>query len=285
MEPDSYLLGQTNNITKRRIIIIMKNLLLIAAVTLFSTTACAKGDFNELSDFPKESISSAEKEGLLLMREEEKLARDVYAELYDTWKLKTFENISKSEEQHMNAVGELLKRYNISDPVKSDARGVYQNSELSKLYKELTRRGKISLAEALTVGAMIEDLDIKDLNELLKKTDNKDITFVYNNLKRGSENHIRSFTRQLEREGKTYTPQFISSEEYNSIISTNGSRGNGNGNNRNKNDDKEGSGYGSGNGNGNGQNFHENGQNGSGKQYAANTPRGNGRGKRRSNNN
>lgn len=205
----------------------MKKIIVIATAIIVALPLMARGDHSDLDNYPKEAVSQAEKEGLILMRQEEKLARDVYARLYDIWKLKTFANISKSEQQHMDAVKELLERYSIADPVKSDTRGVYNDPKMTKLYKDLTAQGAKSLKDALIVGATIEDLDIHDLDKLLNESDNKDIDFVYTNLKKGSENHIRSFTRQLEREGATYKPRYISQKQYDEILSSSTNRGNG----------------------------------------------------------
>jgi len=38
---------------------------------------------------------------LRFMREEEKLARDVYLKLFDTWKLTVFSRIARSEQRHL----------------------------------------------------------------------------------------------------------------------------------------------------------------------------------------
>jgi hypothetical protein len=79
---------------------------------------------------------------------------------------------------------------------------------------------------ALKVGAEIEDLDIKDLKLLLAETDNKDIQLVYQNLCRGSRNHMRSFNKQLLRSGVSYKAKYISQTELQSIISSPMERGN-----------------------------------------------------------
>ena len=49
-------------------------------------------------------ISDEEATGLIFMREEEKLARDVYLTLYDVWETAVFDNIASSEQTHMDAV-------------------------------------------------------------------------------------------------------------------------------------------------------------------------------------
>jgi hypothetical protein len=171
-----------------------------------------------IADLPEESLSEAERAGLLLMREEEKLARDVYQTLYEEWGLPIFKNIAQSEQTHTEAVRNLLEKYEIPDPVTDDTIGVFQNEDMQRLYDDLTARGNISEISALQVGATIEDLDIKDLQDLLIETDNEDVTLVYENLSRGSRNHLRSFVRQLDARDESYTPEYIDQTLYQSII-------------------------------------------------------------------
>ncbi len=170
-----------------------------------------------LATVPSGELSEEEREGILYMREEEKLARDVYLYLYDRWGLQIFQNIARSEQRHMDMVKVLIDRYGLEDPAKE--RGVFTNPELQALYDELIERGNHSPEEALKVGALIEEVDIKDLKEWLSKADNVDIIQVYENLMRGSRNHLRAFTSVLRQYGVTYQPQILSMEEYTSIIS------------------------------------------------------------------
>lgn len=170
-------------------------------------------------------ISTEEQAGLLLMREEEKLARDVYLALADRWGVRVFSNIAASEAAHMEAVGDLLVRYEITDPITTDTRGVFTNPELQQLYTDLVARGSISTAEAFQVGALIEDLDINDLENLLRETNKADIRIVYENLQKGSRNHLRAFTRQIVRGGDIYNPVHISTAEYERIIESEQERG------------------------------------------------------------
>ncbi len=170
-----------------------------------------------LATVPSGELSEEESEGILYMREEEKLARDVYLYLYDRWGLQIFQNIARSEQRHMDMVKVLIDRYGLEDPAKE--RGIFTNPELQALYDELIQRGSHSLEEALEVGALIEEVDIRDLKEWLSKVDNSDITQVYENLMRGSRNHLRAFTSVLRQYGVTYQPQILSREEYTSIIS------------------------------------------------------------------
>jgi hypothetical protein len=184
------------------------------------------GGINEvIATIDKNNLDETEKEGLLLMREEEKLARDVYLNLYEKWNLKTFYNIAQSEKTHMEAIRILLDRYDIKDPVDEDIMGVFESEKLQGLYNELVAQGGESLEQALKVSALIEELDIYDLKELLSKTDNDDIKIVYLNLLKGSRNHLRSFDRQLDRNGFSYEVNFLSQKEYDSIASSDQERG------------------------------------------------------------
>lgn len=144
------------------------------------------------------ALEEAEVEDLMLMREEEKLARDVYSALFERWGLPVFSNIARSEQQHMDALAFLFETYGLTDPVMAE-RGQFSSSELQALHDDLLARGSLSLAEALKVGAAVEELDIKDLQKALERTEEADIVRVYQNLLRGSENHLRAFNRQLAR--------------------------------------------------------------------------------------
>jgi hypothetical protein len=180
-----------------------------------------------IADLPNEALSQEEIDGLLLMREEEKLARDVYQTLYEQWGLQIFSNIAQSEQTHTEAVRDLLVKYELADPVTDDTMGVFKDAALQQLYTDLVAQGKNSEIAALTVGATIEDLDIKDLMDLSAKTDNEDILLVYENLTRGSRNHLRAFTRQLARRGDSYEPRYISESLYTKIIEGNQETGRG----------------------------------------------------------
>lgn len=178
-----------------------------------------------ISEISEADLSEEEIAGLILMREEEKLARDVYLTLGGIWETPLFTNIASSEQTHTDAVKVLLDRYDIEDPVQNDTIGVFVSPELAKLYTDLIEQGSKSLLDALIVGATVEDLDIKDLNELLDQTDNADIIATYNNLNKGSRNHLRAYMRQIEKNNGVYEAQFISDAEFNDIISAEQEKG------------------------------------------------------------
>ena len=141
-------------------------------------------------------LSATEKESLLYLREEEKLARDVYNAFYDRYGLRVFSNIAASEQAHMNAVLTLLNRYGLADPA-ATAPGVFNNADLQALYDDLIAQGNQSLTEALRAGVLIEETDIADLQDGLALTSHADLRAVYANLLRASQNHLRAFSRQL----------------------------------------------------------------------------------------
>ncbi len=161
-------------------------------------------------------LTPSEREGILLMREEEKLAHDVYGFFANQYNIPIFGNIAKSETVHQKMVIELMSRYEIEDP-SFDEEGKFHNEELQELYDKLTAQGA-TLIEALKIGAYIEELDIRDLKQLMKETDNEDILATYNPLLQGSENHLRAFVRNLVNRGIEYQPVFLSIEEFNSIL-------------------------------------------------------------------
>lgn len=150
------------------------------------------------SSFAIQTIDATEAANLTQMREEEKLARDVYIEMYRLWGKKIFSNIIESEKKHMSAIKTLLDRYGLPDPIISDAPGAFTNGEIKTAYENFVARGSRSLEEALQVGVDVEKMDIADLHLFITQTDNTDVKKVYNNLYNGSLRHLGAFTYQLE---------------------------------------------------------------------------------------
>ena len=159
------------------------------------------------------------------MREEEQLAHDVYVVLGDLWGVRIFENIASSETSHIDAVAGLLGQFDIDDPAAGNEPGEFTNPTLQGLYDQLIADGSGSLDAALQVGALIEELDISDLQVRSAATDVSDIATVYANLERGSRNHLRAFISQLELRGVTYEPTQLDSATFDAIVSSETERG------------------------------------------------------------
>jgi hypothetical protein len=187
---------------------------------VFNTqSACSR------SAITADSLNEKEKYSLQFMREEEKLAYDVYGKLYEKWNLLPFQNIRQSEWSHTEAVKTLLLRYDLTDPAEGKAAGAFTNQSLQQLYNTLVQQGTISETTALTAGAMIEEIDIRDLKEQLAEITKSDIISVYDNLMRGSRNHLRAFVRNLSLRGVIYIPKYLGADEYNIIINSDMERG------------------------------------------------------------
>ena len=182
------------------------------------------GDGTGVITIPASDLNADETASLLYMREEEKLARDVYNTLFTVWGQPTFQNIAASEQAHMDEIKLLLDRYGLTDPAL--APGQFSDANLQALYDQLVAQGSASLADALKVGAAIEEIDILDLQARLALTDNADIQMVFNNLMNGSYSHLNSFTSVLTQQtGEIYIPKYLTAEAYQAIIT--GTSGNG----------------------------------------------------------
>lgn len=166
------------------------------------------------------TLTEDEANGLLFMREEEKLAHDVYVNLYNLWGNKVFLNISKAETHHTESILKLIQRYGLQDPALPEA-GSFSNPDLQSLYNQLMSAGSESLVAALKVGATIEEVDILDLEKRSEQTTNATILKVYSMLEKGSDAHLRAFVYQLKLNGIAYTPQYLSQEAFDKIIAGN----------------------------------------------------------------
>lgn len=204
----------------------MKTIIIIAIAFTSAFSSCKKDNvtFNindittQINSYPKEPLSNNEKLSLIWMREEEKLAYDVYIKLHNKWNINIFRNIASSEQTHTKAVLTLLNKYEITDPVGNNAAGIFSDTTLQNLYNQLLAQGNKSILDTFKVGATIEDLDIFDLNNWSSKVDNQDIKFVYQNLTRGSRNHMRSFYSQITKNGGSYSAHYISQADLEAIL-------------------------------------------------------------------
>lgn len=213
----------------------MKNAFLIVA-TLIALSSCESGNpvGNEqanlsqslaniktaVNNLPTETLDSAEKERILFIREEEKLAYDVYQTMYDKYGVKIFQNIPNSELSHMEAMLVIINKYQLIDPMDTNPRGKFEDPDLQLLYTTLVNQGNVSLLAAYQVGAKIEELDILDLNRSIAVTNNQDVKLVYDFLNKGSRNHLRSFYKNLTNAGGTYVPIFITQADFDAIINS-----------------------------------------------------------------
>ncbi|MGE4480189.1 DUF2202 domain-containing protein [Acidocella sp.] len=158
----------------------------------------------QIALFEPSGLTDAEREDLLLMREEEKIARDVYVSLYKRWGVRPFANISGSEQAHMDMILALLEHYDLPDPAHDLKPGEFHDPSLQKLHDDLVEKGLRSLEDSIKVGLLVEELDIADLQKAQTRTVRPENRAVYAELERGSRNHLRAFHRWKLRLGIDY---------------------------------------------------------------------------------
>ncbi len=189
-------------------------------------TACGGGDSTIPDPLPDSesapvllpALSAEEIAGLYYMREEEKLAHDVYLALYTKWGAQVFNNIAQSEAQHTEAVRSLILAHGLEDPAATTAPGVFVDAGLQALFNQLVGMGQSSLVDAIKVGCLVEETDIRDIEERKAQVIGEpDIVQVYDHLLCGSRNHLRAFNSQLVKQGAVYVPTVLTQEEWDAI--------------------------------------------------------------------
>ena len=247
---------EANNIGKRlinwkSILGLGLTLFIVGGLVMQVQPAAAQTVANGLTD---EDIAS-----LLYMREEEKLAHDVYVTLYDMWHAPIFNNIASSEQNHAEMVLGLLNQYGLEDPAAGNNIGVFTNPDLQALYDDLVSQGNQSYEAALLVGGLIEEVDIADLRTELESTNVAAIQQIYQSLLSASGNHLNGFANSYENvTGEPYAAQLLSTADVAAILNGGNSSGNGNGQGGRRNSGNQGNGGNQGN-NGNGRNGRGNG--------------------------
>ena len=186
----------------------MKYSIILAAVT-----------FIYLHGAAQTVISVQEKNDILFMWQEEKLARGAYDFMFYKYETNPFGNIRMSERRHMNEMESLVHKFGIKDPSLADtAAGKFTDAALATLYEACVSKSSLSMEEALRAGALIEETDILDLQMRIKRSSNKEIIASFEYLLMGSENHLRAFTRRLGKMGIDYKPAVLSKENFDRII-------------------------------------------------------------------
>lgn len=193
---------------------LISSLVIAMSLLVFTVANAAIQD----DSFIQATLSEAESTNLIFMREEEKLARDTYITLYETWGSRVFSNISSSEQNHMDVMLTMLNIYGIPDPVPSDTVGDFNNTILSDLYIDLVAKGNVSWLDAMYVGAFIEEVDIRDIEVAIDQTVHADLIAAYENLLAGSKNHLRAFVSQIEGTGIDYVAQVLDQSEVDAIL-------------------------------------------------------------------
>lgn len=165
----------------------------------------------------KTTLSEAEAVELTYMREEEKLARDVYLLMSELWGASIFDRIATSEQRHMDTMRKMVDKYQLPDPALPE-KGLFTNTFLQTKYYELVDIGDNSYVDGLYVGATIEEIDMIDIMHAIDVTYHVDVVNTYQHLLEGSKNHLRAYVKALASQEVMYSPQFISQELFDAII-------------------------------------------------------------------
>ncbi len=200
---------------------------LLVTMSLAQAGPGGKGDDNQIQQQDRlqdcvltpGSLTEIEIAHVLFMRQEEKLARDVYITFQELWQADVFARIAVSEQRHMDAVGQVITALELDDPAADNTVGVFNDEAFVSLFGELTATGEVSYIEALKVGAYIEELDILDLITCLTEVENECVINLFEHLMEGSCTHLQAFVNALAAEGVTYTPQLMTKDLYDQIIS------------------------------------------------------------------
>jgi hypothetical protein len=200
---------------KKSVATLMLALAVVVSAPLYAANGSAAARTSQ------SSLSQVEQTDLLFMREEEKVARDVYLKLYESWRLAVFSNIASAEQSHMDALLKLLRTYRLPDPAAGNAIGEFTNPALQSLYDSLMEKGQLSALDALQVGGIIEETDMRDLAGAIDRSDNVDIDTTYESLLCGSRNHLRAFAHNLESmTGQPYAALVLTQDEVDAILNS-----------------------------------------------------------------
>lgn len=162
------------------------------------------------------ALSSAEKEGLLFIWEEEKAARDLYSSFYNDNNLTIFPDLARSESSHMDQARAVIDRHNLTIPDNNE--GVFENQTLQRIHDDLLAEGEKSDADALKAAAAFEEISILDLERELAAAETEEVKTVYQGLLAGSRKHLRSYVSDLKDQGIEYRPRYLEMGEFEDTV-------------------------------------------------------------------
>lgn len=219
---------------------IVNNLFVALLIISVSGSVLAKGGKSSSKNVDAVPLDFSELTHLVFMREEEKLARDVYIKLGMMYpNTLVFGNIDDSEQRHTMSVKAMIEQYGHEDPSTNDNIGVFTGEDygwyFTEKYNQLVERAAVNELEALYVGAFIEELDVMDINQcprIIIETDNDvtecgkaytgkaDIDRLYSTLLYGSGNHLNAYVKNIENfiGAGNYQAQLLSQDQVNELL-------------------------------------------------------------------
>ena len=198
----------------------MKKILVSIIIASFAFTASNAIAAKKGRSSSSATLDNIEASHLTFMREEEKLARDVYLTLAEQYPGQlVFSRIAtRSEQTHTDTMRDKLEQFNLPDPNPDTnnlptSMGIFTGAEwgwyFTEKFEALTKKGMQSELAALYVGAFIEELDMKDIAVCpqvmidhgylspcgLEYTDERALQTAYSSLISGSESHLSDTRR------------------------------------------------------------------------------------------
>jgi len=169
--------------------------------------------------YPQSALAPEVAEAVAYMGNEERLAYDIYMNLYsfhldNGTEIVELVNIAQNAEtKHISIVQDLVRQYDldgadlVEDPVANSSvtlaempSGEYGIPKIQSLYDTLYEKGTLSPKDAIEVGCMVEVTDITDLDRdiaLAEASGATDVVDAFNTLRNGSYNHYWSFNAAL----------------------------------------------------------------------------------------
>lgn len=170
--------------------------------------------------FSQSAITESEKAAIIFVVQEEKVAHDFYAAMYELHGLTPFRSISKSEGLHMDKAKSLVDHFGIEDPNSEnyDTPGKFSSNKFQVMYDDLVREGSKSIPDALIESARFEEMDIVDIEKFNSTIQNEFIKSTFESLIGISKNHLKAIVRELSERGIEYSPFYLTREELNNIV-------------------------------------------------------------------
>jgi len=168
---------------------------------------------------PHGILSLEAMEGLVFLRNGERLAEDVAQELMGAYGSHPFYGQSVAERSHGRAISELLERYAIHDSVGIQLHGEYSDPFWQSEYDFYVAQGDLSYVDALLVSLEIQEAALVDLRYWAELSESDVVVVeVFQALLLATRNHLRLLNNELESVGFEYTPVYLSQAEYDQIV-------------------------------------------------------------------
>lgn len=165
-----------------------------------------------------DSLSADEIEFQFALREDEKMARDLYtvfAAKYST--APQIDRIAAAENSHIACVEAVLDYYEISYPAMTAAAGLFEDAKRQAIYNELADKSG-TLLEVYATMAAVEEESVSAYKSVQSEITNENIALVITNMIKASSNHLKAAVCQIIAGGGTYTPLYLSAEEFGTIV-------------------------------------------------------------------